>query len=330
MSRRRSVVVVTTGGTIASRYDPATRRHRVKTSGEAVLAALPHRPAKVELHVEEIAPVHSFNLSLDEVCRLAERLHHLLAQEETAGVVVTQGTDTLEESAYLLDLMLDAAQPIVLTGAQLPADHPQPDGPRNLADAIAAAASEETRGLGTLVCFNGDIHAARDVAKLHTSALETFTSLGHGPLGVVDEGLVLVRRRPLLRRHYGVRALSARVPLIKAAIDDGALLAGAAVRADIDGLVIEAFGRGNLPSAYCQPIGDAIARGLPVVVTSRCPLGRVKPIYGTDGGGKGLEDLGIIFAGDLSGPKARVLLLVLLGAGLPLDAIRAEFAALAP
>lgn len=326
----QAVVVMTTGGTIASRYDRATQGHMASVKGAALLAALPRREADIDVLVEDVLQVQSFNLSLAQSLVLAARLRERLAEPGVLGAVITQGTDTLEENAYLLDLVVGLAKPVVLTGAQLPADHPQSDGPRNLADSISAARDPALAGLGVSVCFNGQIHAARDVTKLHSSALESFTSLGQGRLGVVDEGKVVIHRRPRPAPSYGIQEIRARVPLIRLAMDADTLLIDAALAAAVDGLVIEAFGRGNVVARFTPRIAEAIERGIPVVVTSRCPEGRVKPIYGTGGGGRELEDVGVIFAGDLKGPKARILLLVLLSAGLRGDQVREAFALHAP
>ncbi len=324
------IAVLTTGGTIASLYDPATKRHKATADGTALLAALPRREPDVDIALENVLRVHSFDLSCAQSLTLAACLRDRLARAEVLGAVVTQGTDTLEENAYLLDLVLDAGKPVVLTGAQLPADHPQSDGPRNLADSISAARAPEMAGQGVTVCFNGQVHAARDVTKLHTSALESFTSLGHGCLAVVDDGKVVVNRRTVPRPNYTLEEIRARVPLIRLAMDSDTLLIDAALEAKVDGLVIEGFGRGNVVAAFTPRIAEAVARGIPVVIASRCPEGRVKPIYGTGGGGRELEDAGVIFAGDLKGAKARLLLMVLLSAGLSGDRIREAFARHAP
>jgi len=321
-----TVAILTTGGTIASLYDPATKSYRAAADGESLLAALPRHEADIAVAVENVFQVHSFNLSCSQSLALAARLRERLAQSEILGAVVTQGTDTLEENAYLLDLILDAGKPVVLTGAQLPADHPQSDGPRNLADSIDAARAPDMAGQGVTICFNGQIHAARDVTKLHASALESFTSLGHGCLAVVDDGKVVVYRRMAPRPNYVLEEIRARVPLVRLTMDSDTLLIDAALEANVDGLVVEAFGRGNVVASFTPRIAKAVARGIPVVVTSRCPEGRVKPLYGTGGGGRELEDAGAIFSGDLKGAKARLLLMVLLSAGLSGDRVREAFA----
>jgi L-asparaginase len=180
-----------------------------------------------------------------------------------------------------------------------------------------------------VICFAEQIHAARDVTKVSASALATFQSLAHGALGEVDGGEVVIYRRPLLRRSFEPPALETRVPLVRLVLGFEPWLLEAALEHGAKGLVIEAFGRGNGPAALVPVVERAVGSGVTVVITSRCPSGRVLPIYGR-GGGKDLLDAGAIFAGDLKGPKARLLLMVLLGAGYGRDAIAATFAAMAP
>lgn len=326
----KKVAVISTGGTIASRYDPVAKSMTAAVDAAGLVEALPRRDLGCEIVVENLMRSLSFNLRFENVLALASRLREILGNDDYAGAVVTQGTDTLEESSYLLDLLLDTDKPVIFTGAQLAADHPQSDGPRNLADAITAAGSGEMNGCGAMVCFNGQLHAARDVTKLHTSAVETFTSLYFGHLGVVDDDRVIRYRTPRIRTHYSVETVEVRVPLVKAVMDIDAVLMEAAVDAGVEGIVVEAFGRGNVVETLVPSIERAIAEGIPLVLTSRCAMGRVKPIYGTGGGGRQLEELGVIFAGDLQGPKARILLLTLLSAGLSGKELRREFQLNAP
>lgn len=309
----KKIAVFSTGGTIASRYDAATDSMVAAMDAEALLQTLPAGNRDFTLVTGDYGTINSYNLRFDVLVAMANDLRAMLADGRIDGAVIMQGTDTLEEAAYFLDLILDTQKPVVMTGAQLTPEHAQSDGPRNLADALGAVASGAMDGCGVMVGFNGQLHAAREVLKLHTSALETFTSLNYGHLGVVDEGAVFRYRTPVPRPRYALSAVSGvRVPLIKAVMDAEGFLVDAAVDAGIDGLVIEGFGRGNVVDTFVPGIRRAIERGIPVVVTSRSLMGRVKPIYGALGGGKMLEDLGVIFAGDLSAQKARVLLTVLL------------------
>jgi L-asparaginase len=218
----------------------------------------------------------------------------------------------MEESSYLADLVVGSDKPVVFTGAQRHADEPDSDGPRNLAQAITVAAAPEARGLGAMVVFEGELHAARDAAKLHASRVGTFWSGEHGKLGEIDGERVVVQRRPTLRRTFAVNRIEPRIDLVRLAMGSDGRFIRCAVETGARGIVLEAFGRGNANHEVVAAIRDAVAQGLPVLVTSRCAQGRVKPVYG-DGGGKDVAAAGAIFAGDLSGLKARVLLSVLLG-----------------
>jgi L-asparaginase len=331
MSKSRRVVVVGTGGTIASRYDPALGRTVASQGVEAIVGLAPKPDELPRLTFENFATIAGFNMTLPFVHDLVERLRQLLASSEVDAVVVTQGTDTMEETSFLANLLIDTQKPLVFTGAQLAYDHPQSDGPRNVIDAIQAAASEETQGLGAMVCFNGELHAAREVSKVHTSAIDTFQSYQYGVLGIVDGGRIIIYRRPELGLHLRPERLDKRVEILKAAVGADGRMLDAAREIGVDGLIIEAFGRGNLSAEFGQAVGRACRSGLPVVITSRCPVGRVQPVYGGGGGGgRDLEDAGAIFAGDLKAPKARLLLIAALGEPAAHERIRELFAILAP
>ena len=313
MNLNQQIVIVGTGGTIASRYDPTRGRSVASQQVEEIVALLPNQTGLPRLEFQNFATMASFEMTMEMAHKLVKYIAEFLARIDVAGVVVTQGTDTMEETSFLADLLLPPGKPVVFTGAQLPHDHPQTDGPRNLENSIRAAASPDTHGLGVMVCFNGQLHAARDVTKVHTSALETFQSYEHGALGCVDAGQVVIFRRPELRLFLSAEKLDKRVDLIQVGLGIDGRSIDTALAAGVDGIVIEAFGRGNVTTDFGRGVGRACAAGVPVVVTSRCPSGRVKAIYGSGGGGgRDLEDAGAIFAGDLKGPKARILLMVAL------------------
>ena len=313
MNLNQQIVIVGTGGTIASRYDPARGRSVASKQIEEIVALLPNQTGLPRLEFQNFATMASFEMTLEMAHKLVKYIAELLARIDVGGVVVTQGTDTMEETSFLADLLLPPGKPVVFTGAQLPHDHPQTDGPRNIENSIRAAASPDTYGLGVMVCFNGQLHATRDVTKVHTSALETFQSYEHGALGYVDAGQVVIYRRPELRLSLSAEKLDKRVDLIQVGLGIDGRSIDTALAAGVDGIVIEAFGRGNVTTDFGRGVGRACAAGVPVVVTSRCPSGRVTAIYGSGGGGgRDLEDAGAIFAGDLKGPKARILLTVAL------------------
>jgi L-asparaginase len=323
------VVLIGTGGTIASRYDPQLRRTVASQRGEDLLAQVPQLAEIADIEVDDFATVPSFDMSAEFAFQLASRVNRQLARDDVAGVVVTHGTDTMEESCYLADLLLRSDKPAVFTGAQRAHDDPNPDGPGNILAAVRTAAAPAARGLGAVICFADQIHAARDVTKVSASALTTFQSYDKGALGTIDAGRVVIHRRPERRRTFAVERLETRVPLLRLYLGFDVALVEAALDRDAKGLVLEAFGRGNGPAALVPVVRRAVSGGVAVVITSRCPTGRVEPIYGK-GGGKDLADAGAIFAGDLKGPKARLLLMVLLGAPDHESRIAEIFADLAP
>jgi L-asparaginase len=318
------IVLVTTGGTVASRHDPKSGYTAASADGDSLRESLRDPLDGVDLAVDEFCNVNSFAFDLPLAFGLAKRVGRHLADPATAGVVVTHGTDTMEESAYLADLLVASEKPVVFTGAQRAADAPDPDGPRNIAEAVRIAASAATVGLGVMVAFEQEFHAARDVTKTHTSRVDTFASAEHGKLGEIDGGRVSVHRRPALRKTFAAERVESRVDLIKLVIGSDDRFLRFAADSGAKAIVIEGFGRGNATPAVAKAVGEIIMADIPVIVTSRCPRGRVRPIYG-NGGARDLERAGAIFAGDLSGPKARVLVAVLLGSGLSTEAMRAEF-----
>ena len=324
------VVLLATGGTIASRYDPALGRTVPSQRAEDLLEMLPQVGGVAQIEVENFATIPSFDMSVQFAFGLTRRINEVLARTDIAGVVVTHGTDTMEETSYLTDLLLQSEKPAVFTGAQRAHDDPQSDGPYNLLNSVRLAASPLARGLGAVVCFNGTFHAARDVTKVHASAVETFQSYEHGALGEVDGDKVVVHRRPVLRRSFQIDRLEERVELFRLAL--GVDLRGleGMIERGIAGLVIEGFGRGNGPTRLTALVRLAIQKDILVLVTSRCPAGRVEPLYGGGGGGRDLADAGAVFVGDLKGPKARLLLMVLLSGTEARKRVAETVAAIAP
>ena len=324
------IVLLATGGTIASRYDPKLGSTVASQRADELLRMLPQVADFAEIEVHDIATIPSSQMDLQFAFGLARRIKDVLDRPEVAGVVVTHGTDTMEETCYLADLLLDSDKPAVFTGAQRAHDDPQSDGPLNLLNALRVAASPSAHGLGAMICFNATIHAARDVTKVHASAVETFQSYEHGALGEVDGAKVIIHRRPVLRRSFKVDRLEERVELFRLALGMDLRGLEAAIERSVAGLVIEGFGRGNGPSQLTELVRLATRKNIPVVITSRCPAGRVQPVYGGGGGGRDLADAGGIFAGDLKGPKARLLLMVLLSDAESGKPIAQSVAALAP
>lgn len=317
------VVVVSTGGTIAMRADSETGKLVPAVSGAELVEMLAW-PEAPPLELDDFVRVPSFDMHGELALSLVRRLGEHVARPEVTGVVVAHGTDTMEETVYLVDRLLDSDTPVVLTGAQRGADEPDTDGPRNLREAIRVAIAPEAAGLGALVSFGGEIHAAREARKVHTSATRAFASPGHGPVGHVDGEVVALHRRALRPPPLPFPERLAPVDLIRLHAGSDARFLRTSVGSGARAIVLEGTGRGNANDQVVEGVREAVAAGVAVVVCSRCAEGRVEPVYGR-GGGRDLAEAGALFAGDLAGPKTRVLLQVALGAGLDAaDALAAE------
>lgn len=308
---RTTVAVLTTGGTIASRPDPAGGV-LAAVAGEELVSAVPGLREVAEVRVEELFTVGGYLMASENMLEVARRVRELETDPGVAGVVVTHGTDTMEETAYLVDLLYAGEKPAVFTGAQRNAAVPDTDGPRNLTDAVRVAASPEARGLGAVIVMGGTIEAAREATKAHTTDPRAFASPGYGPVGAVTEEGVHVfhpRRRP--GNLAGDLPDLPRVDLIKLAAGADGTFVRAARQAGARGIVLEAFGIGNGTRPVLVGVEKAIEAGIAVLVVSRCAEGRAAPVYG-NGGGHDLYRAGAVFGGSLSGQKARILLMAAL------------------
>lgn len=317
------VILVATGGTIASRYNPASGDVIVANHANDLAAGLSQTVKDVVVQVVDLMNINSYQMGLPDALLIVQAVQQALADSSVVGVVVTHGTDTLEETSFLADLLMTGDAPVVFTGAQRSADDPHTDGPVNVRDAVRVAASTQARALGALVVFDGEIHAARWATKVHTCALHAFDSPGHGRLGYVDGDRVVVDVRPKRHEPMAVSNIHPAVDLIRLAMGADARFIDCALAAGTEGIVLEAFGRGNATEAVLGGVGRAVAAGVPVMLVSRCGQGRVQPVYGISGGA-GLARAGALFAGDMPGSKARVLLAALLAQGLDGPALQAE------
>ena len=310
----RHITLIATGGTIASLRQSSGAK-QAALSGAALRATLP--PEMQAVRVKEFAAINGFSIDFDFVLRLAAQIEQCLAEPHTKAVVVTQGTDTLEEVAFLLELLLRPQAPVIITGAQRAADDKDPDGPHNLADAIQVAALPQAEGV--LVCFAGTLHAAREVAKTHADGLKAFSSPNLHPLATKgsdqtwtwqDTHARIPRAlhaavQPLMQ---GAARFASDVFLLTATLADSGVLVQRALSAPARGLVIEGFGVGDTTPAMAQAIKDGLARGIPIAITSRCAAGAARPVYGGAGGGHELAQAGALFAHTLSGVKLRLLM----------------------
>lgn len=309
------VAVLSTGGTIASKQDPVKGGYVPALSGEDLVAAVPSIKKLAQIRAEQISNIPSQDMTPEIWLHLAGRVNELLAKPEIAGIVITHGTNTLEETAYFLDLTTVSVKPVILVGAQRPASDPDSDGPRNLLDAIRVAIAPEAAGKGVMVVMNGQISAARDVTKTNTNRVETFRGLEFGQLGVADAERVRFYRAPLQRQTFAVdsRTQLGRVDIVMSyAGADGLVIRSLLRDGAVQGLVIAGLGLGNVPGSMFDAIREACERGVPVVISTRVPTGRIFPLSAAKGSALALKRSGCVLADDLSPQKARILLMLAL------------------
>jgi L-asparaginase len=311
----KRVCVLTTGGTIAMRADAqaggAVPALRGSDFGDAF-------PRDVEVVTEEFSNLPSAHFTLDHIWNLSRRVAALVAADAVDGVVVTHGTDTLEESAYVCDITINTRKPIVFTGAMRTVSELGYEGLANIASAIRVAADESAIDGGTLVVFNDEIHAARDVTKTNTTALETFLSPEFGAIGRIDFAGVRIARKPTHREFIPATRLESNVSLLKLVVgmSDG-LLEYLVDVVEAKGIVLETLGGGRVPPWWLPTIERAVKQGVAIVITSRVGTGRTVDRYGYVGAHHDLKRIGCLFANGLNGQKARIKLMAALGAGSP-------------
>lgn len=303
-----SILHIATGGTIAATQG-ADGSVVPTLSGDSLFAGLTF-PAHIKVTTLGFAAKGSNLLTLPMIHDLAKVIARELPHHD--GVVITHGTDTMEETAFALEILLSPEKPVVLTGAQRNAEARDADGPRNLADAVIAAADPQMHGIGVVVLFEGDIHAARRVRKVHASRTDAFRSGDFGKLGAVDEGRLSLTARPARLPALGLAHAPVEVAFVASAMGLGPELLDFIATTKAHGVVVQGMGRGNFPEGWGASVGRLVDLGKPVVITSRCTEGHVAPIYGDEGGGTQMAEMGALFGGDLNSFKMRVLLSFLL------------------
>jgi L-asparaginase len=294
-------------------------------SGEEILAQVPGLDEIADFDVIDFGKWPGPHVTPSRMMDLARAARDKLADEDVTGAIVTHGTDTLEETAYLLDLVLNEEKPVVLVGAMRNSSELSWDGPGNLRSAVRVAVAPQARGLGVIVAMNDQLIAAAEATKTHTEATDTFQSRDFGPLGIVDKDRVIVTRRPIERERIVTDRLEERVDVIKMVAGADGRFIEFAVSDGARGLVIEGLGRGNVTVAALPAIERAVKAGIPVVITSRCPRGRVLDTYAYEGAGRQLRKMGVILGGMLPSHKARIKLMLELGAGYSAERIRESF-----
>lgn len=309
----KKVAVVFNGGTITMKVDPKLKAAIPTLSGEEIMSMVTGIEDYTEIETYTFSSLPSPHVTPELMMDLSKYIKKLLDREDIVGVVTTHGTDTLEETAYFLDLIIDSQKPVIVTGSMRNSSELGYDGPANLSASICTAMSPKAKGRGVLVCLNDELNCASEVTKEHSMHLNTFKSPEFGPIGVVDNNEAIFYRDNLNKQKILTDRIEPRVDLIKSAAGMDGKLIDFCVKEGAKGIVIEAMGRGNIPPKMTEAVDRAIKNGVVVVLVSRCFKGRVLDSYGYLGGGKGLRESGVIFGDRLPGQKARIKLMLALG-----------------
>jgi len=321
-----TVPILFTGGTISMRHDATTGGAVPALSGAEIVAATRGIEQIAQIEVEDWGAFPGPHMTLERMWALRNRIAEQLGRREVQGVVVTHGTDSMEESAYLVARSVAADKPVVFTGAMRTASDLGWDGPANLLDSVRVAICREARGYGAMVVMSGRVFAGLDVTKAHTQLLDAFESPGLGPVAVLDDGAVIVRRAlPPAPPVLAPAAPALPVDIVWAWAGADARLLDAS-RQQALGAVVAGMGRGNVPPAMVPGIERWVREGKPVVITSRAQRGRVGETYGYLGGARRLREMGAILGGGRRPQQARIDLILALGCGFSGDELRAVFA----
>lgn len=321
----KKIAIIFNGGTISMKIDEKIKAAVPSLSAEEIMSMIPGVEEYAEIEAYTFSSMPSPHMTLETMLKLSKFTTELVEREDIDGVVITHGTDTLEETAYLLDLTVRTKKPVVVTGAMRSGSELGYDGPFNLATSICTAISDEAVGRGVLVCFNGELNSASEVTKANSMALNAFRTPNFGPIGIVDNDNVIFYRDANYSEKYDVSEIKKQVALIKCVVDMDSSYIDYLIEKGCGGIIIEALGRGNVPPKMVDGIKKATELNIPVVVVSRCFEGRVFESYGYEGGGKQLKDLGVIFGDTLPGQKARIKLILAINSGMNIHEVARAF-----
>ncbi|MFR9070077.1 asparaginase [Paeniclostridium hominis] len=313
MHNKKKVAIVFTGGTISMTVDEKIGAAIPSLSGEQIMSMVTNIDKVADIEVYNFDEIPGPHMTPEKMLNLRNFINDILLSDDISGVVVTHGTDSLEETAYFLDLTLDSPKPVIVTGAMRSSDELGYDGPSNLAAAVCTAISDEAYNKGVLVVLSNEVLLASEATKTNTLTLNTFKSLTCGPLGIIDCDKLVLSRDIVNRQTIVVDKVEPDVALIKSGVGMDESFIKFAADKGCKGIIIEAMGRGNIPPGMLKGVEYARNKNIPVVIATRCHSGRVFDSYGYLGSGRDLRNLGCIFAGDLPGQKARIKLMVALG-----------------
>ncbi|WP_314846340.1 asparaginase [uncultured Streptococcus sp.] len=307
----KKILVLHTGGTISMQADASGA---VVTSSDNPMNHVSNPLEGIQVHSLDFFNLPSPHIKPKHMLALYQKIKEEAANYD--GVVITHGTDTLEETAYFLDTMEVPHMPIVLTGAMRSSNELGSDGVYNYLSALRVASDDRAADKGVLVVMNDEIHAAKYVTKTHTTNVSTFQTPTHGPLGLIMKHEILYFKTAEPRVRFDLNHIQGLVPIISAYAGMTDELIDMLDLEQLDGLIIQAFGAGNIPKETAQKLESLLQKGIPVALVSRCFNGIAEPVYAYQGGGVQLQKSGVFFVKELNAQKARLKLLIALNAGL--------------
>ena len=313
----KKILVLHTGGTISMQADSSGA---VVTSSDNPMNHVSNPLEGIQVHTLDFFNLPSPHIKPKHMLTLYQKIKEEAANYD--GVVITHGTDTLEETAYFLDTMEIPHIPIVLTGAMRSSNELGSDGVYNYLSALRVASDDKATDKGVLVVMNDEIHAAKYVTKTHTTNVSTFQTPTHGPLGLIMKQEILYFKTAEPRVRFDLDRIEGLVPIITVYAGMTDELLDMLDWDKVDGLIIQAFGAGNIPKETAQKLESLLHKGIPVALVSRCFNGIAEPVYAYQGGGVQLQKAGVLFVKELNAQKARLKLLIALNAGLKGEALK--------
>jgi len=310
---KKKVAIVFTGGTISMTVDSRIGAAIPSLSGEQIMSMVTNIDKIADIEVINFSEIPGPHMTPEMMMDLKNSISDLVNRDDITGVVVTHGTDSLEETAYFLSLTLYTQKPVVVVGAMRNSSELGYDGPSNLAAAVCTVIADEAQNKGVLVVMNNEVNLASEVTKTNTLTLDTFKSITYGPLGIIDDNKLILHRDIVRKQHIHTHRVECHVDLIKVVVGMDSKFLKFSIDSGAKGIIIEAMGRGNIPPTMLDGIRYAKENNIPIVIVSRCHSGRVLDTYGYEGSGRDLVELGCILGGNLPGQKARIKLMLALG-----------------
>lgn len=311
---KKKVVLITTGGTIASTRNDKNKLESGKLNGNAILSMC-QLENEMDIELIDLYQIPSMHMTYEHLNLLNTTVHQVFEDASVSGIVITHGTDSLEETAYFLELTVNDERPIIVTGSQKSPEDIGTDVYSNLRNSLLVASSEQGKNIGTCVVFNEQIIHSKYVKKIHSSSINGFGAIGYGMLGYIDNDEVVIYQKPTQREFYSIQPNYPNVEIIYAYLGASSILMDALNDVKVDGVVLIGAGRGQVVPAMINPIERLCNGGTKVVLTTSTEEGRVFPTYDYPGSANNLKDIGVVMGGDFDPKKARLKLMLMLANG---------------